>query len=82
MTLLARGTVVIDVEACKGCDLCIDACPPRVLVMTRDQVNTRGYRYPVLAPGCTGCRACAQICPDFVFQVYKYDTPKQLPESP
>ena len=74
-TVTTRGTVVIDVEACKGCDLCIDACPPRVLVMTDDEVNGRGYRYPQLRPGCTGCRACAQICPDFVFQVYKYDTP-------
>jgi 2-oxoglutarate ferredoxin oxidoreductase subunit delta len=79
VSVLTRGTVVIDVEACKGCELCIDACPPNVLVMTVDQVNTRGYRYPVLAPECTGCRACAQICPDFVFQVYKYDTPRELP---
>ena len=47
-TVLTRGTVVIDVEACKGCDLCIDACPPRVLVMTEHEVNTRGYRYPLL----------------------------------
>ncbi|HET6810662.1 MAG TPA: 4Fe-4S dicluster domain-containing protein [Acidimicrobiales bacterium] len=80
--VLTRGTVVIDVEACKGCDLCIDACPPRVLVMTTDRVNTRGYRYPELLPGCTGCRACSQICPDFVFQVYKYDTPVLLGEAP
>jgi 2-oxoglutarate ferredoxin oxidoreductase subunit delta len=29
----------------------------------------------VLVAGCTGCKACSQICPDFVFQVYKYDTP-------
>ena len=41
-------------------------------------MNNRGYRYPLLLAGCTGCRACAQICPDFVFQVYKYDTPIQL----
>jgi 2-oxoglutarate ferredoxin oxidoreductase subunit delta len=76
MSVISRGTVVIDVEACKGCDLCIDACPPRVLTMTdADTVNGRGYRYPVLSPGCTGCRACSQICPDFVFQVYKYVTP-------
>jgi 2-oxoglutarate ferredoxin oxidoreductase subunit delta len=78
-TVLTRGTVVIDVDACKGCDLCIDACPPRVLVMTSgDDVNGRGYRYPRLLPGCTGCRACSQICPDFVFQVYKYATPVEL----
>jgi 2-oxoglutarate ferredoxin oxidoreductase subunit delta len=75
---LTRGTVVIDVEACKGCRLCVDACPPSVLVMTERGVNARGYSYPLLLPGCTGCRACAQICPDFVFQVYKYDTPVEL----
>ena len=77
-TVLTRGTIVIDVEACKGCELCIEACPPGVLEMGRD-VNSRGYRYPVLSPGCTGCKACSQICPDFVFQVYKYDTPLELP---
>jgi 2-oxoglutarate ferredoxin oxidoreductase subunit delta len=74
-TIRTRGTLVIDTEACKGCDLCIDACPVDVLVMTTHQVNTRGYRYPMLLPGCTGCTACSQICPDFVFQVYKYDAP-------
>jgi 2-oxoglutarate ferredoxin oxidoreductase subunit delta len=78
-TVLTRGTVVIDVEACKGCDLCIDACPPRVLEMTVHDVNTRGYRYPRLVAGCTGCQACAQICPDFCFQVYKYVQPLEIP---
>lgn len=78
-TVTVRGTVVIDIEACKGCDLCIDACPPRVLEMTTREANAKGYRYPRLLAGCTGCQACAQICPDFVFQVYKYDTPLELP---
>ena len=67
--------MVIDVEACKGCDLCIDACKPGVLVMTEHERNERGFRYPVLFDGCTACQACAQICPDFVFQVWKYDVP-------
>lgn len=70
-----RGTVVIDREACKGCDLCIDACKPGVLAMTTTEVNARGYRFPVLVEGCTACKACSQICPDFVFQVYKFDEP-------
>ncbi|HXQ90408.1 MAG TPA: 4Fe-4S dicluster domain-containing protein [Acidimicrobiales bacterium] len=74
-TVLTRGTVVIDTEACKGCDLCIDACPPAVLAMTTHTVNARGYRFPLLFEGCTGCAACSQVCPDFVFQVYKYETP-------
>lgn len=81
MSVLLRGTVVIDVDACKGCVLCIDACPPRVLVMTEHEINPRGHRYPLLLAGCTGCRACAQICPDFCFQVYKYDPPIELPDE-
>jgi 2-oxoglutarate ferredoxin oxidoreductase subunit delta len=76
-----RGTVVIDVEACKGCRLCVDACPPGVLRMTDGPVNTRGYRYPELLAGCTGCRACAEICPDFVFQVYRYQEPHEVPDD-
>jgi 2-oxoglutarate ferredoxin oxidoreductase subunit delta len=76
--VLTRGTVVIDTESCKGCDLCIDACPPQVLVMTTHELNSRGYRYPLLLAGCTGCKACSQICPDFVFQVHRFDTPMRL----
>ena len=71
---ITRGTVVIDVERCKGCELCVPACPPHVLTMS-DALNARGFAYPVLAPGCTGCRACHEICPDFVFEVFKFDTP-------
>jgi 2-oxoglutarate ferredoxin oxidoreductase subunit delta len=43
--------------------------------MTTTERNTRGYRYPELRPGCTACQACSQICPDFVFQVWKFETP-------
>jgi 2-oxoglutarate ferredoxin oxidoreductase subunit delta len=66
----SRGTLVIDVDKCKGCELCIAACPPNVLVMSTT-VNEIGYRYPELTPGCTGCTACQLICPDFVFDVYR-----------
>lgn len=72
---ISRGTLVIDVAACKGCELCIDACKPGVLTMTESLRNDEGYHYPELTPGCTACHACAVICPDFVFQVWRYDTP-------
>ena len=74
-TVVSRGTVVIDTAACKGCELCIPACPPQVLVMTTAEVNAMGFRYPELLPGCTGCRACLDVCPDFCFGVFKYDEP-------
>lgn len=70
----SRGTVTIAVETCKGCDLCIPACPPRVLEMS-SAVNHLGYHYPLLLDGCTGCAACLLVCPDFVFEVFREPRP-------
>ena len=42
---MARGTVVIDTNRCKGCELCTTVCPQHVLVMA-DFYNARGYRLP------------------------------------
>jgi 2-oxoglutarate ferredoxin oxidoreductase subunit delta len=69
-----RGTVTIEIERCKGCELCIPACKPGVLAMSSER-NELGVRYPELAPGCTGCSACLLVCPDFCFEVYQYETP-------
>ena len=73
-TVESRGTVAIAVERCKGCELCIPACPPAVLRMS-ERHNGLGVRYPELLPGCTGCSACLLVCPDFCFEVYQYETP-------
>lgn len=70
----SRGTVAIEVQRCKGCELCIPACPPGVLRMSEDR-NEIGFQYPELLPGCTGCSACLQVCPDFCFEVYRYAEP-------
>jgi 2-oxoglutarate ferredoxin oxidoreductase subunit delta len=79
MKVLTRGTVTIDIGACKGCDLCIAACPPKVLVMSdAADVNELGFRYPLLVAGCTGCLACLQVCPDFCFEVFKFEPPIEL----
>lgn len=74
----SRGTVTIDVATCKGCELCITACPPDVLTMTTE-VNHLGYHYPQLHPGCTGCAACLFVCPDFCFEVFRFETPMETP---
>ncbi len=65
-----RATVTIDIDTCKGCELCVPVCPPNVLVMS-EAVNGTGYRYPILLEGCTGCELCAKVCPDYCFAVYR-----------
>jgi len=66
-----RGTVVIDVEICKGCELCIEACPQESLALS-PKINGLGYRYAVLVQdNCTGCINCALVCPDTVITVYR-----------
>jgi 2-oxoglutarate ferredoxin oxidoreductase subunit delta len=77
---ITRGTVVLAAERCKGCEICVDACPPGVLQMSA-QVNELGYLLPELLPGCTGCSACARVCPDLVFEVYRFDQPVLLDDD-
>ena len=70
---MARGTVVIDVNRCKGCELCTTVCPKNLLVMA-DFFNDRGYRPAQLIDTdgqCTGCTLCGIICPDSVITVYR-----------
>ncbi|MGH0033610.1 MAG: 4Fe-4S dicluster domain-containing protein [Myxococcota bacterium] len=71
---VSRGTVTIARERCKGCELCVPACPPGVLRMSSAR-NAMGAHYPELLPGCTGCGACLLVCPDFCFEVFRYETP-------
>ncbi len=60
-----RGDVVIAPHLCKGCTLCIAACPPGVLVQG-SLLNRQGY-YAVTykGSGCTGCGICFYVCPEF-----------------
>ncbi len=70
---MAKGWVFIEKDRCKGCNLCVDACPQHVLALSTDRFNVKGYRPVHLAQpeGCTGCAVCAIICPDVVFTVYR-----------
>ena len=59
-----RGMIEIDVDECKGCGLCVEACPPRVIVLG-NHLNHYGYRTAVYAgAGCTGCGICFMACPE------------------
>jgi 2-oxoglutarate ferredoxin oxidoreductase subunit delta len=64
--------LVIAEDRCKGCELCVAACPKRVLELDRGRVNALGYHPVELidAAGCTSCAFCARVCPDTVFTVW------------
>jgi 2-oxoglutarate ferredoxin oxidoreductase subunit delta len=62
----------IATDRCKGCELCISACPKHCLELTPGVVNALGH-HPIRltdAAACTSCALCARICPDSVFTVY------------
>ena len=52
-----RGIIVVDRERCKGCNLCVVACPLHILALTEKQVNKKGYHYAeqVQKDLCNGC---------------------------
>lgn len=62
--------VTIDRNRCKGCELCVHACPKKVLAMSRE-INDKGYFFSsvVNQAVCIGCRFCAFTCPDVAIEV-------------
>lgn len=64
--------LVIAEDRCKGCELCIAACPKHVLALDRGRINALGYHPVELgdAAACTSCAFCARVCPDVVFTVW------------
>ena len=73
-----RGTVQINEIICKGCSLCVLACPKQALSMA-ERLNPRGYHPVELSEPdmCTGCALCAVACPDAALTVLRFKpTPK------
>lgn len=72
MPKVPKGVVIIDQERCKGCGLCIEACPRHILAFS-DKINKSGYNYVyVTEPDkCIGCAFCAMTCPDVAIEVYR-----------
>jgi 2-oxoglutarate ferredoxin oxidoreductase subunit delta len=76
---MARGAVHFEIDTCKGCELCIDACPQESLELS-PRINKQGYHYAVLIKdNCTGCINCALVCPDAVITVYRENKKKKVP---
>lgn len=59
-----RGLVEFNTEECKGCGLCVEACPPKGLRLA-EELNRYGiHPASYLGAGCTGCGICFFVCPE------------------
>jgi 2-oxoglutarate ferredoxin oxidoreductase subunit delta len=67
-----KGRIEVRDDYCKGCEICVSACPQEVLALAKDRMNAKGY-HPVelIEQGCTGCGICAIVCPEAAIIVYR-----------
>ncbi|NLY17376.1 MAG: 4Fe-4S binding protein [Clostridiaceae bacterium] len=68
---MAQVTFITD--KCKGCALCVHACPKHIIKMNEQSLNEKGYHPAEITDmdKCIGCAFCATICPDCVIIVEK-----------
>ncbi len=65
--------VTIKEEVCKGCGLCIRACPKKIIELSKTKINAKGYRPAEVTDmeACIGCTSCARTCPDVAIYIEK-----------
>lgn len=65
-----KWSVIIKPDFCKACGYCINFCPRKILVPSKNY-NKKGYHYPEVTDEskCIGCRICEFMCPDFAIYI-------------
>ena len=65
--------VTFNEERCKGCGLCVNACPKHILALEKEKINQKGYHPAAIVDqdSCIACAFCATMCPDSVITVEK-----------
>ena len=65
--------VTFRTDRCKGCGLCVDVCPKKIIALDTSALNAKGYHPAVITDQekCIACAMCATMCPDCVIKVEK-----------
>jgi len=67
-----KGWIEVNDLYCKGCELCVSACPQQVLAIDMQRFTSKGYHPVQLSQeGCTGCAICALVCPEAALTVFR-----------
>jgi 2-oxoglutarate ferredoxin oxidoreductase subunit delta len=62
--------ITINEEWCKGCHICVEVCPRRVLEVDGGAFLRGFHPVRVARPDdCTLCRLCELLCPDLAIMV-------------
>lgn len=58
-------------DRCKGCGLCVSACPKGLIAIAKEKINQKGHHPAELTDPekCVGCASCAIMCPDCIIKV-------------
>jgi NAD-dependent dihydropyrimidine dehydrogenase PreA subunit len=64
-----RGEVLLYAKWCKGCHICVEFCPAKVLAMDPDA----DHPYVAAPEKCTACHFCDTHCPDLAIVVRKLE---------
>jgi 2-oxoglutarate ferredoxin oxidoreductase subunit delta len=67
------ANVTIHAELCKGCSLCVAACPKKIVALDESVINKKGVHPAIVTDmaACTACTFCAIVCPDAVVTIEK-----------
>ncbi|MBN1776519.1 MAG: 4Fe-4S binding protein [Clostridiales bacterium] len=67
------ASVTVNEELCKGCGLCVDACPKNIMRLDSAKINQKGYHTAHCAEpeNCIACAFCATMCPEVAITVEK-----------
>ena len=67
--------ITFDEEKCRGCEICIIACPKKIIALDKDKINKKGYHPASVKDSdldsCTACAMCAVTCPHVVIKIEK-----------
>ena len=65
--------MTVNQDRCKGCGLCVEVCPKKIISLDKSVLNAKGYHPAIVSDMAQyiGCAMCALMCPDCAITVEK-----------